>query len=120
MNNFWRVVRMAMRFRVRYALAVFFALIGAASFGTNIAALLPVMKVLLKEQTLQEHMAQTVETQAEKIQELQAQIAAVREGKPVEGGQGTEESSDARADLQALTLKLKSAEFRQTWDQAIR
>ena len=120
MNNFWRVVRMAMRFRVRYALAVLFALIGAASFGTNIAALLPVMKVLLKEQTLQEHMAQTVAVEARKVEELQVQIAAVRSGEPVEASDLGENSSDARADLQALTLKLKSTELRLKWDVRIK
>jgi ABC-type multidrug transport system fused ATPase/permease subunit len=125
MNNFWRVVRTAMRFRVRYAIAVLFALVGATSYGGNIAALLPVMKLLLKEQTLHQHIADEVASQAKEIQKLQIQIAAIQAGKPAEGGLAGDDSPDAMesvgpADLPALTMKLKRIEWQQKWDLRIK
>jgi ABC-type multidrug transport system fused ATPase/permease subunit len=74
MMNFWRVVRMALRFRIRYALAVVFALSGAFFFGGNIAAALPLLKVLFKEQTLQAHIEERIGEYRKTIGDLQKRL----------------------------------------------
>src|SRR5262245_29060639 len=75
MKNFWHVVRMALRYRMRYALAVAAAMAGAVLFGGNIAAALPLLKVLLKDQTLHEYVTQRIDEQQAEVDKLQKRLA---------------------------------------------
>ncbi len=121
MNNFWRVVRMALHYRVRYGLAVFFAMAGAFMFGGNIAAALPLLKVLLKEQTLQAYLNQKIADQKGQIQELHDEIAKLQRNDPPEEerGQPEEHGRPGNATLKAKKYSLHQAEVKLGWYQRL-
>src|SRR5262245_34263927 len=77
MMNFWRVVRMSLRYRVRYVLAVLFAIAGAFFFGGNVAAALPLLKVLFKEQTLQAYVDEKIADYEKTIESIQARLDGI-------------------------------------------
>jgi ABC-type multidrug transport system fused ATPase/permease subunit len=82
MMNFWRVVRMALRYRIRYGLAVFFAVGGAFIFGGNIAAALPLLKVLFNDQTIHGYLDQRIGDQKATIQRLEGKRASIDSPQP--------------------------------------
>jgi ABC-type multidrug transport system fused ATPase/permease subunit len=79
MTNFWRVLRMALRCRVRYGLAVLFAMAGALFFGGNIAAALPLIRVLFNNQTLHSHLDQRIDAHKAEIVRLEHELARIDE-----------------------------------------
>jgi ABC-type multidrug transport system fused ATPase/permease subunit len=77
MNSYWRVVRLALRLRGRYAVAIVCACIGAAFWGGNLGAIYPTMKVLLHSKTLQEAVDEQVARQSDRCRKIEERIASL-------------------------------------------
>ncbi|MBI3463050.1 MAG: ABC transporter ATP-binding protein [Planctomycetes bacterium] len=75
MRNFYRALRLAWRYRLRYLLSLVGAVGVAALFGGNLSAVFPVMKVLFHDQTLQQELSTELNTCEDKIASLQQEIA---------------------------------------------
>lgn len=117
MKNFWRVVRMALRYRVRYALAVLSAMAGAILFGSNIAAALPLLKVLLNDKTLHEYLEERIDEQKAEVGRLQAKLARIDSSDPSNQESAAAESNPATrsvANRRSLELSLQAA-TRKLW-----
>src|SRR5262245_57370968 len=112
MINFWRVVRMALRYRIRYGLAVFFALAGALFFGGNIAAALPLLKVLFNKQTLQEYVDSRIADNRESIAEIQRKLESVQDAgvdEPFDNSRQIDSPETEHADSKALRYRMSKA-----------
>src|SRR5262245_66298158 len=111
MINFWRVMRMALRHRVRYGLAVFFALAGALFFGGNIAAALPLLKVLLKDQTLHAYLDQRIADQRAEVIRLEIKLELIdkAKGNP-EGAETLDDGDEPEADRRHAKYEVNNGE----------
>jgi subfamily B ATP-binding cassette protein MsbA len=113
MTNFWRVARLAINHRVRYGLSVFFAIAGAAFFGGNIAAGVPLLKVLLRDQTLQAYVDQRIDEERAEIERIKARMAG-DESNAVASDDATDQTQPTSRNSKALQIALGEAK-RKLW-----
>ncbi len=118
MDNFARAVRMTLRYRWTVAGTVVFSLMVAIFWGGNIGALYPVIQVAFQGRPLQawmdeeiEKSEQMVNEHAQRVQSLQAQLAAGDHGSPTM----QRELREAQFDLQAEQKVLQTRQWVRPW-----
>lgn len=78
MSSFSRALRLALKYRFTVAGAVISALIVAVLWGANIGAAYPCLKVVLRGQSLQQWLAQEVDSAKQKIDGYEKSLAAMQ------------------------------------------
>ncbi len=119
MKNYWRVVRMALAFRGRYAVAVLCAVIAAAFWGGNLGAVFPTMKVLLYEKTFQQYLNEQVQDQVRDIDKLRETIASLEadasSSELPDSANGAARAGGSDPQIELKKLELQRAELRRHW-----
>src|SRR5262245_38751891 len=89
MSSFFRALRIAWSYRLRFGLSVICALLVAILWGGNLTAVYPILKIFFHRENLQDWIAHQIATDDDRVQELEQQIAAARNGgerRPEGGG----------------------------------
>ena len=81
MNNFRRAVKLALRYRGRLAVSLVCALLAAALWGLNIAALYPVLQLVQKNRNLQDWVDTKLADVGTDIANLDKQVDKLSEDK---------------------------------------
>jgi ABC-type multidrug transport system fused ATPase/permease subunit len=96
---------MAWSYRLRFGLSLLCALLVAALWGANLSAVYPILKIFFHEQNLQTWVDTQIQSESEKLGELEKQIEASRAGL----GELTADGSSERARIE-LDTKIKHLE----------
>lgn len=80
MSSFFRALRIAWSYRLRFGLSVVFALLVAILWGGNLMAVYPILKIFFHRENLQEWIARQIEVDEDRVGELEQQIALARNG----------------------------------------
>ncbi len=79
MRDFWRVLRLAFRYRWTFILSTVCALAVAVLWGGNIGALFPFVKVAFEGQSMQDWVAAEIDGSQQVIEKSKAEIAQLRQ-----------------------------------------
>lgn len=112
MNNFLRVVRLALAYRWRFAASVVCALLVAVFWGGNITAVYPIVQVAFEGQSLQEWIQGEIDGSTATLRELereQAQLDAIL----AEGSSDAQNAARRRSEQ--IADRLRAERWRLEW-----
>ncbi len=102
MKNFFRVIRLSLRYKWTVAATLFCALAVGLLWGANLGAVYPFVEVVLKGRTLRQWVDREIEHAEEKESELAAEIGALESRRAATAGR---ERVKLDADLSRLNMQ---------------